>query len=126
MKTKNKILLMVGIVVLVVVILILVPKGDSTPGKYDQFAQCLKNSGAEFYGAFWCPHCQEQKAMFGSSVKFLPYIECSLPDGQTQTQACIDKKITGYPTWIFKDLSQLSGAIPLTTLAEKTQCPLPQ
>jgi len=95
-------------------------------GKFDQLAQCIKSSGAEFYGTFWCPHCQKQKEEFGSSVKYLPYIECSTPDGQNQTQVCKDKKIEGYPTWIFADQTRLSGEIPLETLAEKTQCVLPK
>lgn len=95
------------------------------PSKLDGFAQCLKTSGAEFYGAFWCPHCQAQKKLFGSSEPYLPYIECSKPDN-TQTQICTDKKITGYPTWIFKDGTQLSGEQTLQTLADKTQCSLPK
>ena len=95
------------------------------PSKLDGFAQCLKNSGAEFYGAFWCPHCQEQKALFGSSKTYLPYIECSNPDN-TQAQICKDKKIESYPTWIFKDGSQVSGKMELQVLADKTQCILPQ
>ena len=95
------------------------------PGKLDDFAQCLQSSGAEFYGAFWCSHCQEQKSEFGSSAKYLPYIECSNPDS-SQTQVCIDKKIEGYPTWTFKDGSILSGKLSLQTLADKTQCVLPQ
>jgi thiol-disulfide isomerase/thioredoxin len=45
-----------------------------TPGKYDALASCLKEKGAVFYGAFWCPHCQNQKAMFGKSAKLLPYV----------------------------------------------------
>ena len=61
-------------------------KEDNSPGQYDAFAQCLKDKGAIFYGAFWCPHCQNQKAMFGKSVQFLPYVECSTPDGNGQTQ----------------------------------------
>lgn len=94
-------------------------------GKLDSFAQCIKSSGAEFYGAFWCPHCQEQKTEFGSSAKYLPSIECSNPDN-TQTQICIDKKIESYPTWIFNDGSILNGKLSLETLAEKTQCVLPK
>ncbi|MEI6280815.1 MAG: hypothetical protein WCP17_02325 [bacterium] len=95
------------------------------PGKYDVFATCLKDKGAIFYGAFWCPHCQAQKKLFGSSVKFLPYVECSTPDGSAQTQICIDKKITGYPTWAFTDGSELSGEVSFAQLAEKTSCVLP-
>ena len=96
------------------------------PGKHDAFAQCLKDKGAVFYGAFWCPHCQTQKKMFGSSVKLLPYVECSPASGQGQLQICIDKKVTGYPTWEFADGSRLTGEISLQQLAEKTSCVLPQ
>lgn len=95
------------------------------PSKLDGFAECLKTSGAEFYGAFWCPHCQEQKAEFGTSAKYLPYIECSNPD-QSQTQICIDKKIESYPTWYFKDGTSQSGKLELQTLTDKTGCVLPK
>lgn len=89
------------------------------------FAQCLKDNGAVFYGAFWCPHCQAQKALFGNSAKLLPYVECSNPDGQTQTKVCNDRNITGYPTWEFADGSRVSGEQTFATLAEKTGCPVP-
>ena len=92
---------------------------------YDAFATCLKDKGATFYGAFWCPHCKAEKALFGSSVKLLPYVECSTPDANDQTQICKDKKIEAYPTWIFADGSTQTGEIPLATLAEKTSCVLP-
>lgn len=94
-------------------------------GVLDEFTQCLASSGAEFYGAFWCPHCQEQKAEFGSSKQYLPYIECSNPDN-SQKQICIDKKIESYPTWIFSDGTSLLGKLSLETLRDKTQCILPQ
>ncbi|MEI6529022.1 MAG: hypothetical protein WCN88_01280 [Candidatus Falkowbacteria bacterium] len=86
------------------------------------FAQCLKNQGALFYGAFWCSHCQNQKAMFGSDAKDLPFVECSTPDGQGQLAICQQNNIPGYPTWVFKDGSRLSGELTLTQLAEKTGC----
>lgn len=97
----------------------------ATDGKYDAFAQCIAESGVKFYGAFWCPHCQNQKEMFGSSEKLLPYIECSTPNGQAQLQICIDAGINGYPTWEFADGSRMNGEVPLVTLSEKTGCPLP-
>lgn len=98
---------------------------SSGPGIYDQFAQCLKDQGAVFYGAFWCPHCKAQKKMFGSSEKLIPYVECSTLDGKGQTQECIEKGIKSYPTWEFIDGTQLNGQIPLAQLAEKTSCELP-
>lgn len=93
--------------------------------KYDTFAQCISDSGAKFYGAFWCPHCIDQKALFEYSKK-LPYIECSTPDKQGQLQVCIDEKITGYPTWKFADGTIGNGNQTLEQLAEKTKCELPK
>ncbi len=94
------------------------------PGKYDSLAQCINNSGAKFYGAFWCPHCQATKALFGKSAKLLPYIECSTPDGKNQLPICTEKEVKGYPTWIFPDGSLLTGEQTLQALADKTNCPL--
>lgn len=99
--------------------------GPVEPGKYDTFAQCLQDKGATFFGAFWCPHCQAQKKLFGSSQKLLPYVECSTPDAKGQTQICIDKGVKSYPTWEFADGERLNGEIPLEKLAEKTGCMLP-
>ncbi len=93
--------------------------------KMDAFAQCLTDAGAKFYGAYWCPHCQNQKRLLENSKK-LPYVECSTPNGQAQTPVCIDAKITGYPTWDFADGSRLDGEQTLETLAEKTNCSLPE
>lgn len=101
-------------------------KAPAGPGPLDAFASCIKDSGTKFYGAFWCPHCQATKKMFGSSASLLPYIECSTPDGQSQNQICNDAKIESYPTWEFKDGSRISGEQTLQTLAEKTGCTLPQ
>lgn len=89
----------------------------TAPSKYDSFAQALKSGGATFYGAFWCPHCQEQKEEFGSSKKYLPYVECANPDN-SQTQICKDKKIESYPTWSFKD------GIKITSTSEPIVCPI--
>lgn len=90
------------------------------------FAQCLKDSGAIFYGAFWCPHCQAQKKLFGSqAIKKLPYIECSTPDGKAQNQICIDSGVKSYPTWQFADGTRQTGELTFAELAEKTSCPIP-
>ncbi len=76
----------------------------------------------DIYGAFWCPHCQNQKKMFGSAADLLPYVECSTPDGKGQLTICKEKNIEGYPTWEFSDGTRLSGEVPLQTLAAKSGC----
>lgn len=95
----------------------------SGPGQYDDLAVCLQDKGVKFYGAFWCPHCQEQKKIFGASAKLLPYVECSTPDTTGQLQVCKDAKIESYPTWIFPDGSRSGGLTP-AELAEKASCVL--
>lgn len=90
----------------------------------DAFAQCISDSGATFYGTFWCSHCKAQKELFQNS-KNLPYVECSTPNGQSQTKECADKGIEGYPTWIFADGTKASGEQTFEKLSEKTSCPMP-
>ncbi|MCR6663520.1 MAG: vitamin K epoxide reductase family protein [Luteimonas sp.] len=61
----------------------------------------LEQSGARFYGAYWCPNCTDQKRRFGAAAKRLPYVECS-PNGRNGGVAfeCISAGISGYPTWV--------------------------
>lgn len=113
------------IVVAVVVALVLLQKASNKPNPLDGFAACLGEKGATFYGAFWCPHCAEQKKLFGTSTKLLPYTECSTPDSKGQTEACITAGIESYPTWEYADGSRTGGVQTLAALSEKTGCPLP-
>jgi hypothetical protein len=99
------------------------------PGRLDAFASCVKESGAKYYGAFWCPNCKNQEALFGRSAKLLPRIECSTPDGKGQLQVCQDAGIEGYPTWDFVSgtgTARVTGTQPLERLSELTQCQLPE
>jgi hypothetical protein len=127
MSKDTKAILIGGIIfaLIIVGVSVYAVKGkNSGPGQLDAFASCLKDSGATFYGAFWCPHCQAQKALFGKSVKLLPYVECSNPDGKSQNATCNAKGIEGYPTWVFPDGSRLTGEQTLETLSSKTNCPI--
>lgn len=83
-------------------------------------AQHLADTEAVFYGAWWCPHCQDQKQLFGKeAAQIISYVECSTPDGQGQTPECQEAGITGYPTWIING-QELSGTQSLETLAQLT------
>lgn len=92
---------------------------SSGPG--DAFAKCLTENGAKMYGAFWCPHCTDQKEAFGSSWEHITYIECSKPD-KTQTEFCTQAGIASYPTWEFADGNREVGKLEFSVLAEKTGC----
>src|SRR3989338_2942585 len=125
-KTMSNKVLLSGVIVIALTLLV----GSSLwyrqqPGRFDAFAQCLGEKQATFYGAFWCPHCQNQKALFGNSAKLLPYVECSTSDGKQQLKICTDANITGYPTLEFANGERLSGEVALKVLSEKTGCELP-
>jgi thiol-disulfide isomerase/thioredoxin len=92
---------------------------------YDSLAKCIAQSSTTFYGAFWCPHCRDQKTKFGTGAQFLPYHECSLPSGSGEVQSCVAAGVKNYPTWVFSDGSRLVGVQSPATLAQKTNCPLP-
>jgi uncharacterized membrane protein/glutaredoxin len=83
-------------------------------------AERLAESGAVFYGASWCPHCQEQKALFGASQERLPYVECS-PSGPrgAVASACASAGVRTYPTWVFADGSRLTAVMSLRELADR-------
>ena len=115
-----------AILVAIIILMRVVVGATQTSTKYNSFAQCLTDKGLKFYGAFWCPHCQAQKREFGGSVKLLPYIECSTPDGKGQLSICTEAGVEGYPTWIFLDSSVKTGELSLEELAMLTKCPLPQ
>lgn len=65
-------------------------------------ARHLDEIGAKMYGAYWCPHCHDQKQLFGQqAAQEIPYVECA-PDGQNpQVEVCQaeSENVTGYPTW---------------------------
>jgi glutaredoxin len=88
-----------------------------------QLAQHLTNTGSVMYGAYWCPHCADQKAMFQDAVDQIPYVECDADGDNAQPDLCKQKGIQGYPTWeingqlypgvkSLEELASLSGFSP--------------
>jgi glutaredoxin len=82
----------------------------STSGQAEMaLAQHLKQSGAKMYGAYWCPHCYEQKELLGQeAAKEILYVECAQDGKNSQTDLCMkvaeaSEKQTGqkfgFPTW---------------------------
>ncbi|MGB3515598.1 MAG: vitamin K epoxide reductase family protein [Elainellaceae cyanobacterium] len=100
------------------------PRVTTTSGDAElALAAHLSSIGAKMYGAYWCPHCHDQKQLFGlPAAKEFPYVECA-PDGQNpQTDLCqsLSDQVTGFPTWeingqyypgtrSLQELAQLSG-----------------
>lgn len=120
MNMDKKYIVIGGIVAVVILFFITA----SNASNHEKLAQCLNEKGVKFYGAYWCPHCKEQKEAFGSGAKSLPYIECAIINSDESAKVCRDANITSYPTWIFSDGTRKTGNVPLDELAEKANCPV--
>jgi hypothetical protein len=94
--------------------------------KYDSFARCLATKNATMYGLYWCPHCADQKREFGSSFRYVPYIECaSQSDPHELTPACKAAGVKLFPSWQFGADPPKEGVLTLQELSQKTGCSLP-
>ena len=72
------------------------------------------------YNAYWCPHCHDQKEMFGKEAsEKLNLVECAKDGFNNQRELCEAKGITGFPSWEING-SIDSGVKSLEELAELT------
>ncbi|MGI0491228.1 vitamin K epoxide reductase family protein [Alkalinema pantanalense CENA528] len=109
---------------------------DATSGESEvQLAKHLKASGAKMYGAFWCPHCCEQKQLFGKeAMKEMDYVECAEGGKDAQVNTCktsLDAaaqqtgQAPGFPTW-FVGGKYYAGRQTLAELAKNSGYTGPQ
>ncbi|WP_436714567.1 tandem-95 repeat protein [Roseiconus lacunae] len=98
-------------------------EGEAAPDLV-QFAKDLAAADVKFYGAYWCPACSEQKALFEDGEQYLPFIEVTNPD-RTIGQVGIDNNITAYPTWEFPDNSRETGVLTLQQLSDRSGVAIP-
>ncbi|MEZ6112146.1 MAG: tandem-95 repeat protein [Pirellulaceae bacterium] len=101
----------------------LVAEGEDAPDLV-AFAKALAAANVKFYGAFWCPHCRDQKALFEDGKNYLPYIEVSNPD-RTLNQTGIDNNISTFPTWEFPGGQRVTGTQTLETLSQLSGVAIP-
>ncbi len=81
-------------------------------------ARHLQQLGVKKYGAYWCPHCQDQKQLFGKEAfAMIDYVECDSNGKNARPKLCRDAGITGYPTWEIQD-QLYSGTLSLEKLAD--------
>ncbi len=93
--------------------------------RYDAFAKCLATKQAKMYGLYWCPHCAEQKAMFGKAFQYVPYVECAIKDSHELAPACRAAGVKLFPSWQFGANTPIEGVFPMQELSDKTGCSLP-
>lgn len=112
----------------VIVVLIVVAFGAGRyyrNHKYDSFAKCLASRQAKMYGLYWCPHCADQKAMFSSSFRYVPYVECAIQGSKELAPQCKAAGMKLFPSWQFGSEPPKEGVLSLDALSDKTGCSLP-
>jgi len=105
------------------------PTGEPTPGvgwpitttsgeAEIALARHLTQMGAKEYIAWWCPHCHEQKQLFGKEAyREITHIECDPSGNNPRPDLCQAAKVQSYPSWEIK--GQLySGVQSLEELAQ--------
>jgi len=109
---------------------VLIAGSASTAGAWgqrlDDFAKCITDGGATFYGTYWCPQCDRQREAFGRSDRYLNYVECASRDSDEAKRECKRADIKSYPTWEFGDGTRATGFQSLRRLADRTGCELPE
>ncbi|WP_013323347.1 vitamin K epoxide reductase family protein [Gloeothece verrucosa] len=81
-------------------------------------AKQLSASGAKMYGAFWCPHCYDQKQLFGKEAfELINYVECDPQGINPKQELCQKAGVTGFPSWEIKG-KLYPGTQKLDKLAE--------
>ncbi|MFM2063246.1 MAG: hypothetical protein RLZZ507_2916 [Cyanobacteriota bacterium] len=86
-------------------------------------AEHLVKVGAQEYVAYWCPHCHEQKLLFGKEAyKIISdniAVECAADSPKGKPELCQAAKIQGFPSWIING-KIYSGVQNLEELANLT------
>ena len=84
------------------------------------FAKFLTKNNIKMYSAYWCPHCHDQKQLFGkAAAKELTIIECAKDGKENQFELCQMKDISGFPSWEINN-EIYSGTRELKELADLT------
>ena len=90
-----------------------------------EFLQRHNIPTAKMYGAYWCPHCADQKAMFGKSFRYVTYVECAIKDSHELAPTCAAAGVKLFPSWQFGANPPIEGVFPMQELSDKTGCSLP-
>lgn len=94
------------------------PKLEPASPEVINLAKCITEKDAVFYGTEWCPHCNEQKELFGTAIEHIVFVDCD-----KNRDACVDAGVQAYPTWIING-EDFVGTQQLFKLSQITNCPI--
>ena len=89
----------------------------------DIFINCLRESGAYFYGSYNDPLTVLQKMILQIEDRSDIYVECADETSGQVSFHCQVNQIKVFPTWFFKD-HKAEEVISIEKLSEITGCPL--
>ncbi len=87
-----------------------------------ELAKHLTQKGVKMYSSYWCPHCYEQKQLFGKAAwGEISNIECA-PDAKKnpQPEVCAKAGIKSFPTWSIDGKLVDPGVKKLAKLGQMT------
>jgi len=115
----KKITIITSLIVLAIIILILkvtvIGNGSEVEITKEE-TECIAKE-ATLYMSESCIYCTKQEKMFGDNYQYLNKISCKLEPGK-----CLEADITGTPTWVLNDGTQLVGVQELDVLKRVTNC----
>ncbi len=79
-------------------------------------AKYMGSRGATMYGSYKCPHCNDQKKMFGSAFKYINYVECHPKGPDANPSLCFARGVQNFPTWEING-NYYQGAMSLERLS---------
>lgn len=101
-KTTDKIsytlLVCIAAIVLIAAFVSCVLLNDDTDVSMDDIANNITANGWILYSTTTCPHCVEQKDVFGDDIERIVVINCDV--SEDAYNQCIANNITGVPAWI--------------------------
>lgn len=101
------------------------PSAPPKDSQYAEIAKCLTDKGVIFYGAYWCPHCQNQKKMFGDDIRYIKYVECDPKGENAKPEECAKAGVQRFPSWFFPGQGLTTGEQKPEDLAKKANCDVP-
>ena len=92
----------------------------ATTSEAPNVLEFLSEENIVMYSAYWCPHCHDQKQLFGKeAVKELKVVECAKDGKDNEYELCQTKGISGFPSWEING-EIISGTRDLNELVTKT------
>ncbi|MBU3912976.1 MAG: hypothetical protein KKB21_05430 [Nanoarchaeota archaeon] len=128
-KNNKKLIISIAIIIGIVILFTAIYFGLRSlgnaildPASADSLAKCLSEKNVKMYGAYWCPHCSNQKNLFGGELeKSGIYVECAEGGENPQPNLCYEKGIDGYPTWEING-KLYSGELSLSKISSLSGC----